>query len=92
MYKRKKSKVWTIVIVLLLVYFSYTVYNLYGNLSAKKAQCYSVQAKIKAEEELKKALEKQKKIENSDEYIEKIAREKLGLVKKGEKVFIDINR
>ena len=37
-----------------------------------------------------KELNKQKEMINSDEYIEKVAREKLGMVKKGERVFVDV--
>ncbi len=91
MYKRKKTKFRNIIIVLFVMYFAYTMYNLYGILNTKKAEYNTVLTKINQEEELKSVLEKQKKIENSDEYIEKIAREKLGYVKKGEKVFIDID-
>jgi cell division protein FtsB len=92
MYTRKKTKKFrNVIVVLLAIYFGYTMYNLYGVLNTKKAEYNTVLTKINQEEEQKDILEKQKKIENSDEYIEKIAREKLGLVKKGEKVFIDIN-
>jgi cell division protein FtsB len=51
-----------------------------------------LQAKIKEEEKNMEELKKQKDIINSDEYIEKIAREKLGMVKKGEKIFVDVNK
>lgn len=50
--------------------------------------------KAKIEEEKAKAekLERLKVLYNTDMYIEKIAREKLGLVKSGEKMFIDISQ
>ena len=40
------------------------------------------------QEQLKKELEKAK----TDEYLEKMAREKLGLVKANERVFVDVTR
>lgn len=91
MYKRKKTKLWTVIVILLLAYFGYTMYDLYGIYTAKKTECNTVQVKINQEKEQNSVLTNQKEIKISDEYIEKIAREKLGLVKKGEKVFIDIN-
>ncbi len=78
--------------ILLLLYSSYTVYNLYRDLNEKKAEYNSVQNKIKEENKLAGELIKQKNAINSDEYIERIAREKLGFVKTGEKVFVDINK
>ena len=37
-------------------------------------------------------MQKQKEEISSEESIEKLAREKLGMVKDGEKIFIDINK
>ena len=50
-----------------------------------------IQAKIKQEEALKQELLKQEEKVNSDEFVEKIAREELGMVKPGERIFVDIN-
>ena len=44
------------------------------------------------ETKLKTKLDEQYKAVNTDEYLEKSARQKLGLVKEGERVFIDINK
>lgn len=54
---------------------------------------------IISELEAQKSYEQQRSVEidrlkenvNTDEYIEKIAREKLGMVKKDEIIFIDVN-
>ncbi|MGB9808635.1 MAG: FtsB family cell division protein [Caldanaerobacter sp.] len=54
----------------------------YKELKAKAADV------LKENDNLKKTLEEV----NSDNFIEKIAREKLGLVKKGEIIYIDINK
>jgi cell division protein FtsB len=92
MNKRKKSRFWTCVIALIFVYSSYTVYGLTQDLNAKKAESNAIQSKIDAEIAQNEQLMEQLKTVKTDEYIEKIAREKLGLVKSGEKVFVDINR
>lgn len=60
---------------------------------------YKYNAEIKAnnekiaqqEKETKKLMQIKEKY-NSNEYIEKIAREKLGYVKPGEKIYIDVNK
>ena len=57
----------------------------------KKSEMRDLQEKIKYEENLADELNKEKEEINTDEYIEKIAREKLGMVKKDEKIFYDIN-
>ncbi|NLP14026.1 MAG: septum formation initiator family protein [Clostridium sp.] len=50
-----------------------------------------IQLNIERENELNKKLIQQKQEINSDEYREKIARENLGMIKDGEKIFIDID-
>ena len=57
----------------------------------KKAEMKELQQKIKYEEGITEELNKEKEKINTDEYIEKIAREKLGMVKKNEKIFYDVN-
>lgn len=51
----------------------------------------NIQAKVEEEIVINEELKRQKEILDTDEYIEKVAREKLGMVKPGEKIFIDIN-
>ena len=50
-----------------------------------------IQSNIEQENELNKKLLQQKQEVKSDEYIEKIARENLGMIKDGEKIFIDVD-
>ena len=50
------------------------------------------QSKIKDAEENKETLLSEKSNLNSDEYIEKIAREKLDMYSENERVYIDINK
>lgn len=92
MKKKKKSKFWFIVIALILLYSGYVSVNLKGLLESKKEQHADLQNKITLQKKQKAELEKQMKNVNSDEYIEKMAREELGMVKKNERVYIDVNR
>ncbi len=48
-------------------------------------------SKIEYEKALAEETEKLKEKVNTDEYIEKVAREQLGLVKENEKIFIDMS-
>ena len=48
-----------------------------------------LKSEIKTEEKRTKEIEKKAALYSSDEYIEKVAREELGLVKPDEKVFVD---
>jgi cell division protein FtsB len=92
MSKKKKSKVWIIAIVLLAVSLSPILINQQKMLFAKDREMSIVQGKIASETKTQEELQRQKKILNTDEYAEKVAREKFGWIKSGEKVFIDGNK
>ena len=49
-----------------------------------------LEAQIEYEEQRANEVDSLKEIVDSDEYIEKIAREKLGMIRKDEIVFVDI--
>lgn len=72
-------------------YFAITLIQLQIEISEKKETLTQVQAqyneKIAENEELEKVIEGG----NEDEYIERIARDSLGYVKPGEKVYYDIS-
>lgn len=72
-------------------YFAITLIQLQIEISEKKETLAQVQAqyneKIAENKELKKVIEGG----NEDEYIERIARDSLGYVKPGEKVYYDIS-
>lgn len=91
MNKRKKSKLGLIIILCLLIYFTYTVIDQQRIINTKVKEMESLQTKIEAETEKNQQLKEKNEMIDSDELIEQIAREELGMVKKGEKVFIDIN-
>lgn len=72
-------------------YFAITLIQLQIEISEKKETLVQVQAqyneKIAENQELEKVIEGG----NEDEYIERIARDSLGYVKPGEKVYYDIS-
>ena len=79
-------------LLLLLIGFVYVSYKL----GSQQIQIYKFNKEIKANNEVIKQLEKETQSLNknkerykSDEFIEKVAREKLGYVKPGERVYID---
>ncbi len=91
MNKRKKSRIGTVLFLGAIAYLTYLLISQQGILYAKQAQLEGINSKIQAEEENKEKLIRQSEEINSDESIEKIAREKLGMVKHGERVFVDVN-
>jgi len=90
MNRRKKSKFGLFVVIAFLLYFAYTAVGQQKLLYEKGLEVEKIQEKVKQETLVNKELNKQKEMINSDEYIEKVAREKLGMVKKGERVFVDV--
>ncbi len=92
MNKRKGSKLWIVIVLGLIVYLSCILIDQQKELSSKRAQMNGLNARIEQGEKEKEALLKQKKNINSDAYAEKVAREELGMIKPGEKKFIDVNK
>ncbi|NLD47785.1 MAG: septum formation initiator family protein [Clostridiaceae bacterium] len=93
MNKRKKPA-WGLIIItsVLLIYLGYIFIKQQNMIYAQQSYMEDIQARIDEEINLNNKLLKQKEEINSREYIEKVAREKLDMVKHGERVFVDINR
>lgn len=90
--KQKKFKLWTLILIVSVCYFAYTIYNQQTYISAKEIQHAELQKDIYAAKIKNEQLLHQKSLINTNEFAEKIAREKLGYVKDGEKVYVDTNR
>jgi len=90
--KAKVNPIWKVLFVLLIIYLSYNLVGQQQLIEKKYAELAEVEAKIAAEAKLSEQLQKEKSMLASDESLEKIAREKLGMVKQGERVFVDLNR
>jgi cell division protein FtsL len=92
MKKGKKSTIGVLVLLAIFLYLSYIAVNQQKLLYAKNLELDRIDDKIKYETELNEELTKESDTIKSDEYIEKIAREKLGMVKKNERVYVDIGK
>lgn len=92
MKKKKKSKFWLFILVLLAVVVSPILIDQQRVLYAKNQEMQDLNHKITDETKHKSELEKKKAMLNTDEYAERVAREKLGMIKSDEKVFVDVNR
>lgn len=91
---RKKKKLNIFILVLLsglVVYFVVTFVRQQEEISTIQAEMRALQHKIAQEEETHEELLDQKSIIETDEFIEKIAREKLGMVKEGERIYVDMH-
>jgi Septum formation initiator len=75
-----------------MAYFAYLMIGQEQIIRDKSNQIASVNQKIEDEKSKTEELKKQKDQVNSPEYIEKIARDQLGMVKPDEKVFVDVNK
>jgi len=91
---RKRKSGWWIVPLLAVafVYMAFTVYSQSRDMYAIRIEMKEVQKRIDREKALREELLKRKDELNSQESIERIAREKLGMVKDGERIFVDINQ
>jgi len=90
--KKKSSRIGLLIIIGAFIYFTFVFIDQQKLINAKKLEMQSIQNKIAEEERISEELKQQKEIINTDEYVEKVAREKLGMVKREEKVFVDVNR
>lgn len=92
MSKRKNSGVRLLLVIGLLAYFAYLIFDQQKIMHNKNLELKAIDNEIKQEMKVNSELKKQKETIGTDEYTEKIAREKLGMVKHGEKVFVDASR
>ena len=81
-----------IVAIVFLAYFGYTFFNQQIKLDKYNSQIDMYQKEIDAKKNLIEYYNNQNDNINSDEYIESVARDKLGLVKPYEKVYVDANK
>jgi len=90
--KAKVNPILKVLFILLIIYLSFTLVSQQQLIVSKDAELSEVEAKIAAEIQLSDELRHEKDTLMSDESLERIARDKLGMVKPGERVFIDLNR
>ncbi len=92
MNKGKKSIIGLVIIIVCGLYFGRIFIGQQKQLDILYAKTAEIDLKIEKEKKLNMELEEEKKVVLTEEYIEKIAREKLGMIKDGEKIFVDINK
>ena len=92
MSKKKKSRFGIFVLMAIFIYLSYMAVGQQRMIYAKNLENNKVVSKIAEEKKTNEELSNEQKMINSDEYIEKVARDKLGMVKKNERVFVDIGK
>ena len=91
--KRTNTGWWVVpLVVVMLVYAAFTFTAQSKELSLVELEIKQLEQKIQKEENKKCELLEVKDEISSDESIEKIAREKLGMVRDGERVFVDTNK
>ncbi|WKV07849.1 septum formation initiator family protein [Thermoanaerobacterium sp. CMT5567-10] len=86
---RNKIKFKTILLLLFVVYVAFTFVKQQITLNILDNRLNAVTSKVNAAEEENKRLNNQIKYIKTNEFIENEARQKLGLVKKGEIMFVD---
>jgi len=93
MQKKRKINAFLLVIMSgLIVYFVITLVQQQDEINTIQNEMKALEKKIEKEKEIQEELLKQQIIIETDEFIEKIAREKLGMVKEGERIYIDIGQ
>lgn len=78
-------------LIVFVIYISVIMINQQKTISSYNSQQEYYEAKIKDAQLYNQTLISEKSNLNSDEYIEKIAREKLDMYSENERVYIDIN-
>ncbi len=91
--KRKKSlNIIHVISIIFLVYFGYTFFNQQLKINKYNSQIEMYENEIKSKQNLVEYYNNKNENISTDEYIESVAREKLGLVKPYETVYIDANK
>lgn len=90
--RKRKASIMFLLTLCVLGYFTYVLVGQEKVIRDKQNQISIVNKKIEDEKSLNAELKQQKEKVTSPEYAEKVAREKLGMVKPGEKIFVDVNK
>ncbi len=86
---KKKFSVKGIVLVLVVVYVSYLLIQQQVTMGRQKKELQKYNVELQKKKEEKKTLQDEVELSKTDKYIEKLAREILGLVKEGETPVMD---
>ncbi|NMA34464.1 MAG: septum formation initiator family protein [Clostridiaceae bacterium] len=90
--KKGKGTLGILILLFIFLYLSYIAVNQQRIIFNKNLELSRLEEKIAEEKTVNEELKKESEIIQDDEYIEKIAREKLGMVKKNERIYVDIGK
>lgn len=79
-----RSKLPALIVILLLVYLAFSLSSQFGSLASMKRDIQSMKLEVTTLKQKNEALHLELQQYQSDSFVEKAAREKLGLVKSGE--------
>lgn len=88
---KKKLRINRFIIIAVTIYFVCTIISQQHTLSSYEKEAATYETKIDQAKEETEELKNVKNNINSTEYIENVAREKLGMYLPNERVYIDIN-
>ena len=89
--KKRVGLATKIFVAIFAVYAAFTLVSLQIQISAKREEQAALRAQIKEQTLRNAEIEAILNNEDNDEYIARIARDKLGYVSPGERVFVDIS-
>ena len=88
--KRKHSFILTVCFISLAIVFVISLISIKKEIDSRKEEVNQLQSKCDEENEVNKELQSIVDSGDKDEYIEKVAREKYGYIKPGDRVYQDI--
>ena len=86
---RKKNLIIFVIPFVVLVYFCITFVQQQITINQLSDKEKAIRSEIQAQEKLKKEIDDEMQFENELKRVEKIARDKLGFLKKNERLFVD---
>lgn len=89
--KKNRSLAGTLVLVVLLVIVGFQVVRVFGRISSARAEEASLNAQIQHLQKENEVLESDLNRSDDPSFYQELARSELGLTKKGERIFYDVN-
>lgn len=84
------GRLFLVFVAAVLLYLAFSVAGQFSRLHALQREVTTLQAELEELQEKNRELRRQVEMVQSDTYVEKVAREKLGLIKPGEKRIIQV--
>ncbi len=89
--RKKKNLLLRVLCIIVVCYFSVNLIDNYNTILAKRRELALLKEGCEEQELANQELERLLSMSDSKEYIERIARDKLGFVYPDEKIFIDVS-